>query len=71
MKRPVQSAPVMRGYVSAQQREGLTQQRCGWRDWLACAGNVARCVGSCVPNPFSPGCVSCLGGAWNRCRRCF
>jgi hypothetical protein len=71
MNMPLQSAPVSRGYVSAQQMDGLTQQRCGWRDWLACAGHVARCAGSCLPNPLNPGCAACLGGAYSRCSRCF
>jgi hypothetical protein len=68
MALPVQAAPVQRGPGRGFQQPGVTQQAC---NWLTCAEDVARCIGSCYPNPLNPGCLSCLGPAWNDCKSCF
>jgi len=67
MNSPIQAAPVTRGLARAYQVQSLMQS-C---DWLKCAGAVAGCVAECVPNPLNPGCISCLGPAWNSCKDCF
>lgn len=67
MNHPVQSAPVHRGLARAYQAQSLTQS-C---NVLECVGAVAGCVAACVPNPLSPGCIACLGPAWNSCHDCF
>lgn len=67
MKLPIQAAPVMRGSTRAYQTESVTQQCDVW----GCVGAVANCAASCIPNPLNPGCISCLGPAWNSCHDCF
>lgn len=67
MNAPKQSAPVVRGSARACQTQSVMQS-C---DWLQCIGRVASCAASCIPNPFSPGCISCLGPLWDTCKSCF
>jgi len=67
MNLPIQAAPVKRGQARAYQAQSLIQS-C---DWLQCAGAVATCAGACIPDPFNPACIACLGPAWNNCKDCF
>lgn len=67
MNLPIQAAPVMRGSARAYQTQTVAQS-C---DWLACAGKLVSCLGSCIPDPFTPGCLACLGPLWNTCKDCF
>jgi len=67
MNSPMQSAPVTRGAARAYQSPSIAQS-C---DWWQCAGKLAGCVAACVPNPLSPGCISCLGPLWDTCKSCF
>ena len=46
---------------------------CHAHDWIKCATVVAECsaaccVGSCIE---SPTCIGCLGGLYERCKKCF
>jgi hypothetical protein len=67
MQIPIQAAPALRGSARAYQAQAILQS-C---DWLQCAGKVLSCAESCVPNPLSPGCLSCLGPLWDTCKSCF
>ena len=68
MNTPVQSAPVVRGFARAYQTASIVQQGCNW--WK-CGGRVAACAAVCIPNPANPGCIACLGTAWDSCKDCF
>jgi hypothetical protein len=65
---PTQAAPVRRGSARAHQITGLQQQGC---NIFKCGGKVLECAAQCIPNPFSTGCVACLGSAWDSCKDCF
>lgn len=67
MNIPMQAAPVLRGSARAYQAQGVSQS-C---DWLKCAEKLIGCATSCIPNPLSPGCISCLGPLWDTCKSCF
>lgn len=67
MQMPMQASPVQRGYLRAYQ-SGAVEQSC---NIFKCGAKVITCAAQCIPNPFNPGCVSCLGSAWNECKSCF
>lgn len=67
MNIPMQAAPVMRGSSRAYQDQAVSQSCDVWK----CLGKVASCAAACIPNPLSPGCVSCLGPLWDTCKSCF
>jgi len=67
MNLPMQAAPVLRGSARGFQAQAVSQS-C---DWLKCVEKVATCAASCIPNPLSPGCISCLGPLWDTCKSCF
>jgi len=68
MNLPIQAAPVVRGGARAHQIEAVTQQSC---NWVQCGEAILRCATSCFPNPLNPGCISCLGPAYDSCKDCF
>jgi hypothetical protein len=68
MRSPLLAAPVTRGLARAYQLSSLQQQAC---NWLTCAEDILKCAAACYPNPLNPGCISCLGPAWNDCKGCF
>jgi hypothetical protein len=67
MNLPTQAVPVKRGYARAHQGQSLTQS-C---NWLQCTAAVAGCAAVCIPDPFNPGCISCLGPLYGSCHDCF
>jgi hypothetical protein len=68
MNLPVQAAPVARGHVRVQQLTSLTQQGC---NWFKCAGVAVTCVTACLSGVGTPGCIACLGSAYDSCKDCF
>jgi len=46
---------------------------CSLIDKLKCAGVVALCAVACCAGgcAFDPGCISCMGAAYNECKDCF
>jgi hypothetical protein len=68
MQLPMQASPVQRGYQRAYQIGAIEQQGC---NWFKCGVKVVACAAQCVPNPLNPGCVACLGSAWDDCKSCF
>jgi hypothetical protein len=68
MNLPLQAAPVLRGRARAYQIGTLTQQGC---NIFSCGSKIVTCAALCYPNPANPGCVACLGSAWNDCKDCF
>lgn len=67
MRLPVQASPVVRGHARAYQA-GALEQSCSI---FKCGSKVIKCAAQCLPNPFNPGCISCLGSAWSECKSCF
>jgi hypothetical protein len=65
MNSPIQARPVGRGL--SRLTNGASQS-C---DIFACGGAIINCASQCIPNPLSPGCIACLGPAWNSCKDCF
>jgi len=68
MNAPYMSAPVARGPSKYAVAGTLEASGC---NILSCGAKVIACAGSCIPNPFNSGCISCLGSAWNECKDCF
>jgi hypothetical protein len=67
MNSPIQASPVLRGHARAYQ-SGALEQSC---NIFKCGAKVITCASQCFPNPLNPGCISCLGSAWNECKSCF
>lgn len=67
MQTPIQSLPVMRGPSKYVVNAAIAASGC---NILKCGSKLARCIGVCVPNPFSQGCVDCLGDLWDECHGC-
>ncbi len=71
-----QAAPVVRGPSKFVMARSVTQQ-CASNvapfgcDVLRCAGQVIACAAVCNSGIGTPGCIACLGSAYERCKDCF
>lgn len=66
MNSPIQARPVARGLSTL--ADGVSQSGC---NILRCGTAIAGCASQCYPNPLNPGCIACLGPAWDSCKDCF
>jgi len=72
MTLPHQAAPVMRVNASAfrPSHGAVLPQDCGLGDKIACGVLIVGCAAACIITG-SAACISCLGPAYNQCKKCF
>ena len=53
--------------------EDDTRHHCHSKDWIQCATLLLKCNGACCAGSclVSTACVGCLGGLYERCKKCF